>query len=233
MRRTATMSAGVWLLAGVLVGVVTPPRPAAATNAAGPLAALQKAHDVADQAAHRAKAMNAEVQADRHTASKRTEGESKRTERERSNHASPSRAEDAATSQALTPASAGTTAPAEAHAEATEAYDPAKHRDPFQPPTLAGTNDDEGPRTPLERYEVGQLKLVGVVWGPEQSRAMVEDSAGLGYIVTRGTPIGSSGGFVRAIEPNRVLIEETTTNFYGEPEPRELVMELSREDGSP
>ena len=62
---------------------------------------------------------------------------------------------------------------------------------------------------------------------------MVEDSAGLGYIITTGTPIGSSGGVVRSIEPRRVVIEESTRDFYGDTKPKEVVMELPQEDRSP
>lgn len=115
--------------------------------------------------------------------------------------------------------------------EAVVSYDATKHRDPFRPPNLG--NVETAARTPLERYQIGQLKLVGVVWEAGAPRAMVEDSSGLGYIVSAGTPIGSSGGVVRRIEPRRVLIEETVTNFYGEKEPREVVMALPEEDRSP
>jgi hypothetical protein len=89
-------------------------------------------------------------------------------------------------------------------------------------------------RTPLETYQLGQLKLVGVIaQSSEGYRAMVEDSAGLGYIITTGTPIGSSGGVVRSIEPRRVVIEESTRDFYGDVKPKEVVMELPQEDRSP
>lgn len=113
-------------------------------------------------------------------------------------------------------------------------YDPTQHRDPFRAPSLTTTQVvDNAPRTPLERYELGQLKLVGIVTETGSARAMVEDAAGLGYIVTTGTPIGSSGGVVTSIEPRRVLIEEHVTNFYGDKEPKQIVMELPKEDRSP
>lgn len=113
-------------------------------------------------------------------------------------------------------------------------YDPSQHRDPFRPPGVATAAVDSSPRTPLEGYDLGQLKLVGVVTETAGgARAMVEDSSGLGYIVTTGTPIGTSGGVVTRIEPRRVLIEEHTTNFYGDKEPKQVVMELPKEDRSP
>ena len=110
-------------------------------------------------------------------------------------------------------------------------YDPSAHRDPFRPPRLSGVVDA---RTPLQTYQLGQLKLVGIVVESASGyRAMVEDSAGLGYIITTGTPIGSSGGVVRSIEPRRVVIEESTRDFYGDVKPKEVVMELPQEDRSP
>ena len=110
-------------------------------------------------------------------------------------------------------------------------YDVTAHRDPFQPPRLGGALDA---RTPLQTYQLGQLKLVGVIAQfSEGYRAMVEDSKGLGYIITTGTPIGSSGGVVRSIEPRRVVIEESTRDFYGDVKPKAVVMELPQEDRSP
>lgn len=112
-------------------------------------------------------------------------------------------------------------------------YDPVRHRDPFRPPSIGANSAGASSRTPLERYDLGQLKLVGVVWEEGAASAMVEDSAGKGYIVGTGTLIGSSGGVVRSVEPHRILIEENITNFYGEKEPREVVMKLPEEDRSP
>jgi len=124
-----------------------------------------------------------------------------------------------------------TNLPAAETIQSTSLYDPSRHRDPFRGPNLVAP---EGvAQTPLERYQIGQLKLVGVIWETEVPRAMVEDSIGLGYIVTPGTAIGSSGGVVRRIEPRRVLIEERVADFYGEKQPREVVMELPEEDRSP
>jgi len=213
MMRTGRMQAG----AALLVGLLGAGAPAAATER-GPLAALDKARDVAADASARAAAV------DRETA--RAAAVDRETEH---TVAAEGTAEEVGASPAAAPAAAPHGG---ARTQATARYDPAKHRDPFQPPSVASVSEDS-PRTPLERYEVGQLKLVGVVWGDRASRAMVEDSAGLGYIVFPGTPIGSSGGFVREIEPRRVLIEETVTNFYGEEEAREVVMELPQEDESP
>jgi type IV pilus assembly protein PilP len=104
-------------------------------------------------------------------------------------------------------------------------------RDPFRPFTL-NTRTNSRPRenlSPLERYDLGQLRLVGVVWHVREPSAMVEDSVGLGYIVKVGTPIGANEGKVRAIKPNEIIIEETYVDLFGAKKKREVNIKLSVE----
>ena len=104
-------------------------------------------------------------------------------------------------------------------------YDPAGRRDPFRPPR-AGSAQSGEPRTPLQRYEIGQLKLVAIIYETRDPRAVVEDDQKLGYIVKVGTPIGPNGGVVRAIERGRVVITEQAADYYGERRENEVTMEL-------
>lgn len=104
-------------------------------------------------------------------------------------------------------------------------------RDPFRPFTL-NTRTDSRPRenlSPLERYDLGQLRLVGVVWHVKEPNAMVEDSVGLGYIVKVGTLIGANDGRVKAIKPNEIIIEETYVDLFGAKKKREVNIKLSVE----
>ena len=110
-------------------------------------------------------------------------------------------------------------------------FSPAGKRDPFRPFTLNSRLQDR-PRehlSPLERYDLGQLRLVGVVWHLREPRAMVEDGTGLGYIVKVGTPIGANDGKVKAIKPNEILIEETYVDLFGSKKKREVNIKLSVE----
>jgi type IV pilus assembly protein PilP len=106
-------------------------------------------------------------------------------------------------------------------------YDVTGRRDPFRPPRLSVPNQRTGePQTPLQRYEIGQLRLVAVIYNTGDPRAVVEDDQGLGYIVRAGTPIGPNGGEVKTIERGRVLIQEDAVDYYGERRINEVVMEL-------
>jgi len=106
-------------------------------------------------------------------------------------------------------------------------YSPLGKRDPFQAPMKSQAK--RRPRenlSPLERYEIGQLNLVGVVWDLKDPRAMVEDSTGLGYVVRVGTPIGPNDGKIKEIKPAEVLIEEVYVDFYGARKNRQVSMRI-------
>lgn len=104
-------------------------------------------------------------------------------------------------------------------------YSALGRRDPFRPPRTGSVHTGE-PQTPLQRYEIGQLRLVAVIYDTRDPRAVVEDEQGLGYIVKIGTSIGPNGGHVQEIQRGRVLITEDSVDYYGEHRLNEVAMEL-------
>jgi type IV pilus assembly protein PilP len=76
-------------------------------------------------------------------------------------------------------------------------------------------------RAPLQRVPLGNLTLIGVVWGGFGSRAMVQTPDGKGYSVHHGTLIGPNNGVVTAISEDTITVEERVTDLYG----RRLVRE--------
>jgi type IV pilus assembly protein PilP len=112
--------------------------------------------------------------------------------------------------------------------EDTYRYNPEGKRDPFLSPFYRQPEQvaPEEAKTPLQRFDLGQLKLVGVILENEEPKALIEDSGGLGYIVTKGTPIGSKGGVIKAIEPKRVVVEEYEIDFYGKRQAQERELPL-------
>ncbi len=106
-------------------------------------------------------------------------------------------------------------------------------RDPFRPFTL-----DLQPKkvaedaflTPLQRYDLQQLTVVGVLLDLEPPRAMVQDDAGMGYIVTPGTLIGRQSGIVTDVQPRQVIIEETYVDFYGREQVRRAILRMAEEE---
>ncbi|HVN86990.1 MAG TPA: pilus assembly protein PilP [Candidatus Binatia bacterium] len=125
--------------------------------------------------------------------------------------------------------------PAPRAATTAPSYDPTGKRDPFRPFTLdlrSAAPPPREPQTPLQRYDIGQLTVVGILWEISPARAMIEDGIGMGYIVMVGTPIGRNNGVVKSIEPSRVIVEEKQIDFYGEERTSEVVMEIPTEAGS-
>jgi type IV pilus assembly protein PilP len=108
----------------------------------------------------------------------------------------------------------------------------ARARDPFRPFTLDlhGEVQDTEILTPLQRYEIPQLRLVGVVLDLRPPRAMLQDNSGMGFIVTPGTPIGRRHGVVTAIEARRVVVEERVLDYYGREQVQQVVIEMPKDD---
>ena len=143
-----------------------------------------------------------------------------------------SKAEKAEKSAAVAPSTEGIPGISESKGEGSEGsrLTPGK-RDPFRPITLnVRTNTRRRENlSPLERFELGQLKLVGVVWNVKEPTALVEDSSGLGYMVKVGTPIGSNDGKVKDVRHDSLIVEEFFVDLYGAKTRREVSMRLALE----
>lgn len=114
--------------------------------------------------------------------------------------------------------------------EAEYAYNPAGKADPFKPfiqlnPVRELRNV---PLTPLQKYEISQLKLVAIISGPGGNIALVEDAAGKGYFLKKGTGIGQSDGRVTRILKDRVIVEETYQDVFGQSKTTEHSIMLHR-----
>lgn len=127
----------------------------------------------------------------------------------------------------VSPAS-GVTEAAKAEPEFT--YNPAGRADPFKPfiqltrgPRVGGV-----PLTPLQRYEISQLKLVAVIASPGGNVALVEDSAGKGFFLKKGTLVGNNDGKVSKILKDRVVVEELYQDIYGKSKNAEVTLYLYR-----
>jgi len=114
-------------------------------------------------------------------------------------------------------------------ADAAKGYSPAGKVDPFLPlfeekPTAPEETVDAEkqktkrrmPLTPLERVDLSQLKLVGIIQAPSGNKALVEEASGKGYIIKKGTFIGIHAGRVLEIQKDRVVVEEEVENVLGQ-----------------
>lgn len=106
-------------------------------------------------------------------------------------------------------------------------YEPAGRRDPFVAllEVKKAVAVDEGPLTPLQTYDVGQLRLAGVVVGHNAPVAMVMAPGGKSYVLKKGDRVGKNHGKVVDITESGVLVKERFYDFAGEI--RENLQEIS------
>ena len=110
-------------------------------------------------------------------------------------------------------------------------YDPTGKRDPFQPfiatqIAVRPVGEEEIPITPLQKYDLSQLKLVAILVGKGEGKAMIEDAEGKGYIVEKGIYVGRNFGKVKAVLKDRVVIEERYKDYMGKVKTKEIVLQL-------
>ncbi len=114
-------------------------------------------------------------------------------------------------------------------------YDPRGKRDPFVSFIKAEDRKraaiDTASIPPLQRYDLGELKFVGVIWTKKGARGLVEDAEGKGFSVTVGTRIGRSRGVVSRITGKEILVREEFVGIRGEKIVRDSGIQLTTAGG--
>lgn len=107
-------------------------------------------------------------------------------------------------------------------------YRPSGRRDPFASIILRQTKKASMELPPLERYNIAEFKLSGIIWGGFGYNAMLEGPDGKGYFIRVGTIIGPNRGVVKKITQNAITIEEKFKNVMGETERKEVTVQLRK-----
>ena len=118
-------------------------------------------------------------------------------------------------------------------------YNPKAKVDPFEPlfrekPTVALVKKKRKkrvPRTPLEKIDLSQLKLVGIIMASSGNRALVEESSGKGYVIKNGTYVGTNAGKVVKIEKDKVVVAEEYEDVLGNVSLRNKELKLPKPPG--
>ena len=111
-------------------------------------------------------------------------------------------------------------------------FHPKSDRDPFKSFVSVRTETtarmQKAPRfkTPLQRYSLDQLKVVGIIDGGRLSKALLEDDVGKGYVVSTGDAVGSEGGKIASIQKDRIIIESTYRDVLGNEKVRRITKKL-------
>ena len=121
-------------------------------------------------------------------------------------------------------------------------YNPSARRDPFHSPIddLNNPTDKGLPietvkcNQPLCKWDLDQLRLVGIITGMSNPVAMVEDPTGIGHMVRRNTFMGKKGGRVTQIKRDEVTVTEIYRGSDNKPHatliPLHLVVDANAND---
>lgn len=113
-------------------------------------------------------------------------------------------------------------------------YDPINRVDPFQPlkPQMVG----EGPKGELPqteymgRYELRALRLVAIVWGAVEPRAMFETPDGKAYSVKVGDLFSKDAAEVLGITSEGVMVQVASKTLTGEVTTQKVMIKLKPEE---
>jgi type IV pilus assembly protein PilP len=112
-------------------------------------------------------------------------------------------------------------------------FNPEGRRDPFV--TFRGeadiSPDEEALILPLQRYELSELRMVGVIWGAKGTRALIEDGAGIGHSIGVGDRLGRSNGVVTKVTDSEVIVKEEFPGVGGRMVTRESSLQLTSAGG--
>lgn len=119
-------------------------------------------------------------------------------------------------------------APSSPMAEASDgySYDPKSRRDPFQALTKAIKRERLLDVPPLQRYQLSDVKILGIVWGGYGYHALIQTPDGKGYTVKEGMLMGTNSGVIKAITDKAIVVAEPTVDFSGKKIEKEVELLL-------
>lgn len=98
--------------------------------------------------------------------------------------------------------------------KAAYSYSPLGKRDPFRSFIELKVETTEVCCT--QKFEIDQYHLVGIVWGVDRPRALVEDPERVGWVIEIGSYLGKNWGKVTGINSSEVIVTEEYQTIDGE-----------------
>ena len=106
-------------------------------------------------------------------------------------------------------------------------YQVGDRRDPFRSILVAPDGEKSfADLPPLQRAEIEELRVIGIIWGEMGYSAMIRTADGKGYTIQVGTLVGRNRGKVKKITKNYLMIRERFTDVFGERKTREVRLDL-------
>ena len=116
-------------------------------------------------------------------------------------------------------------------------FDFSNKKDPFKPFIVVKVESQRSSESlkkeqhdslPIHSFDVSQFKLIGIVTGGKENRAMVTDPGGKGYVLKVGMLIGKNDGKVVLINANGVDVVEQFKDEHGKTRKETINLTLPR-----
>lgn len=88
-------------------------------------------------------------------------------------------------------------------------YDAKNRRDPFQPFVDVRPVETQQFLSPLQRYDLDEFRLVGIMWDVHDPKAMFVDPERQVHVVGRDESIGKRNGYIATIREGEVVVVES------------------------
>lgn len=106
-------------------------------------------------------------------------------------------------------------------------YDPKSRRDPFQSLTrLIKVDKTRAEMPPLQRVQISDLKLLGIMWGGYGYYGLVQTPDGKGYTVKEGMLMGSNNGVITTITDKAIIVTEPSVDITGKKSTKDVELLL-------
>lgn len=83
---------------------------------------------------------------------------------------------------------------------------------------------------PIQNFEVGQFRVLGIIAGLKQNSALIVDPAGKAYVVKPGMDIGKNGGQITRISSTTIEVIEKYKNENGKIVKRTVKLTLPKKE---
>jgi type IV pilus assembly protein PilP len=106
-------------------------------------------------------------------------------------------------------------------------YDAKNRRDPFQPYTDFRPTENQPTLSPLQRFDLDDLHLVGIMWDVHNPKAMFLDPDKQVHVAGRDESIGRKNGYIAVIREGEVVVVESSRKD-GEVQYKPRVLRMER-----
>lgn len=112
-------------------------------------------------------------------------------------------------------------------------YDPKGRRDPFVSLVMTAERKPrkEKAASPIERFDVEEIKLIAIVWDSQQYFAMITLPNNKSYTIKKGMILGLYGGKVQEITADTMRIRELVRDYKGRLKTKDTILRLRKEEG--